>query len=516
MSLIAVSILVDPDDDPNALLAMAHRAVEEGADLVEWRVDLLAGSREGVEFAAALVEGCSVPSIVTARSRGEGGEGEAGLDAVLELYRALAERPRPPRYVDVELSAAGQVGDGALTHLGPGVILSSHAPGGRPPDLLQRVAAMSERSSAAVLKIVWTARSLRDNLEAFDLLRDRGRPTACLCMGRFGLMSRVLAPKFGGFLSFAAATAGDETAPGQLTVRDLAGLYRFDDIGPATRVYGIVGWPVEHSLGPQLHNAGFRATGHDGVYLPLPVPPEWEHFKATVGSFLDHPHLDFAGASVTLPHKVHLVRLVEERGGAVDALARRLGAANTLVVRDGSPGCANTDAAGAARAVAEGMGAADLHGRRVLLLGAGGAARAVAAGLGDLGAEIVVHARRPARARELVDVLRIGEVAESTDALLGARFDLIANCTPAGMEGGPDPDGIPLPEGVELDEHTTVFDTVYRPARTPLLERAEARGAQIIPGLRMFLAQASAQFEMWTGAPLPPALTAEAGTWECS
>ena len=103
-------------------------------------------------------------------------------------------------------------------------------------------------------------------------------------------------------------------------------------IGPETRVYGVIGWPVAQSRGPDIHNAGFAAVGHDGVYLPLPVAPEYEQFKATVGSLLGHDRLRFSGASVTAPHKGNLIRFVTEAGGVVDDLSAAIGAANTLMV----------------------------------------------------------------------------------------------------------------------------------------------------------------------------------------
>ena len=109
-------------------------------------------------------------------------------------------------------------------------------------------------------------------------------------------------------------------------------LYRFNAIGPATRVFGVIGWPVAHSRSPAFHNARFAEANYDGVYLPLPVPAEWEHFKATVGALVDHEKLDFSGASVTIPHKEHLVRFVAERGGTVDADAAWLDGVTTVGV----------------------------------------------------------------------------------------------------------------------------------------------------------------------------------------
>ncbi|MCP3905092.1 MAG: type I 3-dehydroquinate dehydratase, partial [Planctomycetes bacterium] len=439
------------------------------------------------------------PCLVTCRPEWEGG-GFGGVEATrVELLEAIAATGARPRYVDIELAAYRRSGfAGVLAGFGEtGLILSSHDFDGRPADLIQRVEALTAEDDASVVKVAWRARSIRDNLEAFDLLAERRKPMVALCMGDFGLPSRVLAGKFGGFLTFGVLDAGATSAPGQPTLVELRSRYRFDDIGPRTRVYGVIGWPVAHSRGPDLHNAGFAAVDHDGVYLPLPVPPEWEHFKASVGALVDHERLDFSGASVTIPHKEHLVRFVIERGGHVDPLAARLGAANTLVVGDDrSLSCTNTDAP----AAVETLGA--VAGQRVAVLGAGGVARAVAGGLADAGMRVVVFNRTAQRAEALARDLGRGVESAGLDDLAGG-FDVYVNCTPVGMEGGPDPDGSPLPESIALDEQTTVFDTVYAPARTPLVREAEARGARVVTGVEMFVRQAALQFERWTGQAAP-------------
>src|SRR5690606_4633001 len=191
----------------------------------------------------------------------------------------------------------------------------------------------------------WRARSLRDNLEAFELLRHRSKPLVALCMGEFGLMSRVLASKFGAMLTFTCEDRLHATAPGQPTVEELTQLYRVRCVKPSTRVYGVIGWPVRQSRGPLVHNALFDRVQHDGVYVPMPIAPGWEPFKATLDAMLEARWLGFRGASVTLPHKEHLLRFVRERGGVVEEEAARIGAANTLVVSsDGSLTCLNTDA----------------------------------------------------------------------------------------------------------------------------------------------------------------------------
>lgn len=528
MTLVAVSIAVHAADEVSLALQRARAAAAGGANLIEWRIDALAEEHDPLPAAQRLVRECPRPCIVTCRPTAEGGEYGGDDSSRISLFEALAAGDHPPRYIDVELATyersenLRQKVHLAVMHarqprdLRTSLILSTHDLDRRPADLLQRVERMTADDACAVIKVAWMARSLRDNLEAFELLATRRKPTIALCMGPFGLMSRVLAPKFGGFLTFASDSAETSTAPGQLTIEQLRSLYRFDAIGPETKVYGVVGWPVEHSRSPEIHNAAFGATGHDGVYLPLPVPggpTEYEHFKATVGAMIDDPRLGFRGASVTVPHKESLVRFLKERGGRLDEWSERIGAANTLIVGStGATSCVNTDAPAAVDALCEGMRIApvELSSKRIAVLGAGGVARAVAGGLLEAGATVVVFNRTEARATQLVADLT-SRVASDSGRIVVGRHDALAcgcfhafiNCTSMGMQGGTASDESPLPDDVPLNDEVTVMDTVYAPLRTPLIQLAESRGARVITGDRMFSKQAARQFEWWTGTPAP-------------
>jgi len=195
------------------------------------------------------------------------------------------------------------------------------------------------------------------------------------------------------------------TAPGQPTIEELTALYRFRSITPATKVYGVVGWPVGHSKSPAVHNAGFEAVGHDGVYLPLPIPPEWEHFKATVTSLIEDEHLDLAGLSITIPHKAHALRLAHELGWSIDPFAASAGAANTITIdANRNVRVSNTDGT-AARACLEDAIAGGLAGKRIAILGAGGVARGIAAALATSGAQLTVFNRSTDRAASLASDL---------------------------------------------------------------------------------------------------------------
>lgn len=522
--------------DVESSIADAQLARDHGADLVEWRIDELFTTLALDDVAQAttrLVQESPLPSIVTCRSAREGGAFDGSPQDLALLLGALdPDRRGIPAHVDLELAmieGGSQLRDAIRAQSGEGgappqrVILSHHDLDGRPARLFELLGRMRDVDVASVLKLVWQGRSVRDNLEAFDLLTERDRPMIVLVMGEAGLMSRVLSAKFGGFLTFASLEDGASTAPGQPTLAELTKLYRFRSIGRRTRVFGVLGWPVAHSISPQVHNVGFEAVGFDGVYLPLPVAPGWEPFKASVLAMLDHPSLDLRGLSVTIPHKEHLVRLAREdasRRWEIEPMADRLGAANTLIVEDnGLCRAINTDAPGIIEPLRAHLGASAPRGLRAVVLGAGGAARAAVVALAEGGAEVIVAARRDEASRALVDELReaCGSVLEESGGAIRAvslaqisseACQVLVNCTPVGMARGPDPAGSPIDLEQLLRERDSaeglvVFDTVYTPIRTPFIRQAELMKLVTIVGLEMFVEQASHQFELWTGHRAP-------------
>ena len=590
-TLLCVPILVQ---EVHLAMADAVAARDAGADVVEFRVDeFFTGMKNGVGGAGDLevteVEGivrlvaeCPLPCIVTCRAASEGGAYDGDEIARVALYERLgtanqsrgasapgasdgeknppgtggvpkAENParrarppeHPPRYLDIELAAYRSSANlRQKVHLAvdwpeerregrSGLILSTHDFNGRPADLMRRMAAMRDEDAARVAKVAYTARSLRDNLELFDLLRENagGKPTIALGMGKFGLMSRVLAPKFGGYLTFASLRAQSATAPGQPTVREMLDVYRFRSIGARTKVYGVIGWPVEHSLSPLVHNAGFEAIGYDGVYLPLPIAADekdpagggtYLSFKATLEALLEYRALDLSGLSVTMPFKEHLVRWVKEGCGAsgfttdFDQRVWEIGAANTVKVDGAILEVGNTDAMAIQVLLDGALG--HLSGKSVAIIGAGGVARAAVWACAARGASVTVYNRTRARAEKMVGELAAARqdgmwgrvvVAEMPE-LEECAADAVINCTSVGMAGGNDAKGMaaPVEKMQRLPEHAVVMETVYRPVETPLVRAARERGLRVIDGVEMFVEQAAQQFAMWTGKSAPKGLFA--------
>lgn len=547
MTLICVPIMVH---EIAKALAEAALAKDHGADLVEFRVDEFFDgtgmSEPGVESEQtkgilALVTGSALPCIVTCRAAAESGGfgGYEGDDSArVALYERLgsaASPEHPPRYLDIELETYGRSAnlrqkiDLAVQHpqqfrdLATSLILSSHDFNGRPADLHRRLARMTAEPAASVLKIAFRARSLRDSLELLELPAQTGRPTIALGIGEFGLISRILAPKFGGFLTFAALRDASITAPGQPTVRQLIDTFRFRSISRRTAVLGVVGWPVSHSKGPAIHNSGFEAVGYDGVYLPLPIAGEgndedsYLSLKATLLELVHHSSLHFRGCSVTIPHKENLVRLAREQGWALDATSAAVGAANTLVVERDPQGAfaaariMNTDAPAAAAALKDALGT--FEDKKIGVLGAGGVARAIVHACGQSSSTtIVVYNRDVGRAIRLCDDLRSVVAAKLVPAALEivdrSCCDAFVNCTPVGMATGPAPSESPLPVDAmnSCANDVVVMDTVYTPRETPLLRAAAGRGWRTVDGVSMFVGQACEQFTTWTGAAAPKSL----------
>jgi len=268
-----------------------------------------------------------------------------------------------------------------------------------------------------------------------------------------------------------------------------------------TALYALIGSPVEHSLSPAMMTAAFDACAIDAAYLPFDVRP-----NALATAIAGLRALGARGFNVTVPHKEAVLPLLDELATS----ARAVGAANTVVIERGRLTGHNTDASGFVEALREAE--SDPMGAQAVLLGAGGAARAVAAGLARAGASsITIAGRAESRAEQAVSAL--GEVhaapawratSLASSGLCAADTTLLVNCTPAGMQGGPD--GASLVAGLALDAlpvGAVVVDLVYGRRDTPLLAAARARGLRAIDGLTMLLHQGAAAFELWTGRAPP-------------
>jgi 3-dehydroquinate dehydratase / shikimate dehydrogenase len=455
------------------------------ADMVELRLDGL----QDIDVAGALA-GRKLPVIVTCRPTWEGGRFDGSEEQRRSILREALDRGA--EYADVEWRA----GFADLIRRDPRrIVLSSHDFQRVPEDLAARVTAMRQ-VGAGTIKIAITAARVSDALVLRPIGADRD--AVVIAMGNPGLPSRLLASRFGSRWTY----AGDAIAPGQIPASRMLDEFRFRDVGPSTAIYGVVGNNVMHSLSPSMHNAAFRATGRDAVYVPLAAAD-----VADLVTFADAMRVD--GVSVTIPFKLDVLRAATQ----VDSLTRAVGAANTLRWDSASGAAAsssdvrtlvatNTDVDGFLDPL-ERVYPGSLHGIRAAVLGAGGAARAVAVALTLRGARVTIHARRQEQA---VDV------AAGCRASIGAwppaagSWDLLVNCTPLG--GATARNESPLPHGPFTGR--MVYDLTYGEAESPLLRDARSAGCLTLDGLPMLVAQAERQFEWWTGEKPPSRVMATA------
>jgi len=456
----------------------ARRSMIEAAaraDIVELRLDQFDELPDSKALAGILADR-PCPVIVTNRPKSQGGRNDWDDDVRLKTLDAAIELGAD--YVDVELELAGKIGHRRRTRL----VVSYHNFASTPLDLKKKYAELVD-TGADVVKLATMANSIIDNLRMFDVLREAAVPCIGLCMGELGLISRVLGRKFGTMLTYAPMDRAKETAPGQVLLDDMIGLYNYRSITSDTAVYGVIGNPVAHSVSPHVHNAAFRALGINAVYVPFKVEGDVRNFiEASRG-------IPVKGYSITVPHKQDAMAALDE----VDSLCRKIGAVNTVVNHKGRLVGSNTDWTAAIEAIETALIGETLAGRRVALIGAGGTARAIAFGLRAKGALTCIFNRTPERARDLAADAECKW--RPLDEIESAEADIIINSTSVGMH--PNVDETPVPASV-FRRKMIVFDAVYNPAETRFLREAKEAGCLTVCGMDMFVNQAAQQFKTWT------------------
>nr|GEV55140.1 bifunctional 3-dehydroquinate dehydratase/shikimate dehydrogenase, chloroplastic-like isoform X2 [Tanacetum cinerariifolium] len=425
-----------------------------------------------------LVKLSPLPTLFTYRPTWEGGQYDGDEQSRLAALRLAMELGAD--HIDVELKAVDDFNN--LIHGDKPtkckLIVSSHNYKNTPSiEELGNLVAKIQSTGADIVKFATTAVDITDVARVFHITANSqvsGVPIIAMVMGEKGLMSRVLCPKFGGYLTFGTLEHGK---------------------------------PVGHSKSPLLYNKAFRSVGFNGVYVHLLVD--------NVKKFLDtYSSTDFAGFSCTIPHKESLLQCCDE----VDPVAKSIGAVNCAIRRpnDGTLYGCNTDYVGAISAIEDslrgsgvqnGATGSPLAGRLFVVIGAGGAGKALAYGAKAKGARIVIANRTYDRARELADIIG-GEAISLVDlSTYGPEGGMIlANTTSIGMQ--PNIDDTPISKGA-LKSYALVFDAVYTPKITRLLREAGECGAIIVTGVEMFIGQAYEQYERFTGLPAPKELFRE-------
>ena len=471
------------------------------AHVLELRMDLISGELQ------TLMERCRsypipVKILVTNRRRGhspsEESRGEGQRIALLkEAVRLGAD------YVDIELHTPGllrkEVLATASAHGNRTRVIISHHDFRKTPSFktLKDIFHDCMESGASVAKIVTLAKSPEDNFTVLSLIpyaRNIRKDIIAFCMGEEGRESRIMAPLLGSHLSFASLNQGLASAPGQLTVDEMAeamnlagnGIHRGGKLSiPAdAQLFCLLGNPVKQSHSPLMHDAALCRMKIAGKYLPFCI----QDIASAVRGMRE---TGMRGASVTIPFKVAVMAHLDE----VDSDALAIGAVNTIVNDNGRLKGFNTDWIGLVQSLRE---VTDIKGRVFAILGAGGTARAAVFGIQrEDGIPVIVNrnvARGESLAREwacpFYPLTELGMV----------RADCLVNTTPVGMM--PSTDESPV-SGAILVNYRWVMDVIYNPLKTRLMRDAEKAGCITIPGLGMFVHQGAEQIRLWTGQEAP-------------
>ena len=423
-----------------------------GADCAEVRLDYLDKPQESIH---ARWDRLPLPVIATCRGKERGGRFEGSIEDETRILQCAVENGA--QFVDIDYRSA-------KSFAGAQVIASFHDFVATPPDI-DSVVDKACAGPGQIAKVATFVNSWADNRRLLSLVsRKWPKPIIVVGMGEVGQITRVIGPSRGSFLTYAGLM--NATAPGQLSLSEMLNVYRFRRIKASTKIIGVVGFPVAHSLSPNTHNRAFAAKDLDFVYLKFPVSDVKDFFENACAVGIE-------GFSVTTPHKTAVIPFLDEL--TVDA--RNAATVNTVSLRKGKWIGDNTDVHGVRAAMAS--AGFDATGKVVVILGAGGAAKAALAALA--GAKKVTVLGRP-------------EIAQGRNY----RCDLLINATPVGMF--PAVDTSPLDGVIPAD---VVFDMVYNPPITRLLRSARDQGKAVIRGTTMFLAQAARQFEIWTGHRAP-------------
>lgn len=464
----------------NAEAVRRLRGLRRLTDPVELRID---GIRS--PDIRALLSGARPAVIVTCRRTAEGGNFR-GSAAAAARYLAGALRAGA-EYVDAEYSLGPAILRRLFAVSGSGrIVLSGHDPERTPRGIASRLRRMSEMRPAFV-KLAVRARTFADTGRVIDALREArraGRRAAVISMGPFGSYTRILQGRLGGSLTYAALDGERRTGPGQQTYEELRSIYRIDRIDRRTKVFGLLGNPVEFSRGVLYHNGVFRRRRLNAVYVNFEADDAGDFFRL-LGATI-------TGLSVTMPFKREVSPFLD----LLECSASLTGSVNTVLRRSGRLTGLNTDFH-AFLSLLKRIGGA--RRRSMVVLGTGGTAATAAAAGVLAGAGVIVAGRKAARARRLAERFGCGwtELAD----LQGVSADILVNATPVGMAPGAGGRRERIAGASSLRRFRAVVDFANPPgARTALVDDAAALGLAVVTGEEIFRAQARLQSRLFLEA----------------
>lgn len=475
----------------------------EVADIIELRLDYLQGDElfKALRNLPSLISASARPVIVTLRSIEQGGQREMdNLTRIIFWVEHFLYGKPHVGYADMELDLAllfeqRERAEGRKLLDWERVICSQHYFGNTPDDLFGVYRQMAA-TPARIIKIAVRADDATDCINIFRLLehaRREGREMIAIAMAEAGVMTRILAPSRGAFLTYGAMDEAHASAPGQVSARELRDLYRIHRLDRETEVFGIVGSPVKQSLSPLMHNAGFAALNLNAVYLPFEVRDAGEFMRRMAHPRTRELKWKLRGLSVTAPHKLAVMDYLD----SVEPAAQEIGAVNTIVAEGENLRGYNTDVIGFLAPLRE--RGFKLRNARCAVLGAGGAARCALWTLRNEGASVTLYARDLDKAKPVAE--KFGAECKELQNASFDSFDLVVNATSLGMRGKSE-DETPA-TARQLSGARLAYDLVTSPRETIFLREAEAAGCDCLGGLAMLIAQAAEQFRLWTGEAAP-------------
>jgi 3-dehydroquinate dehydratase/shikimate dehydrogenase len=458
----------------------------DAIDLVELRADFL--RQDEIPHITRFPAKAGLPVILTLRRKSDGGKFAGNEGERVGIMKNALDGGFS--YIDCEEDLGGTGIEEKIKAGGGRVIRSFHDFTGIPDNLAARMKHLARRPQELPKASVMPKCSA-DLYKLITCFRElEGTEKILLGMGTFGFPTRILAPLLGSFLTF-CSVPDRLAASGHIDPHTISALYRFRQISRRTELFGIIGNPVMHSMSPVIHNRGFSAVGLDAVYVPFHTD--------RVDVFMGLARfLGIKGFSVTIPHKETIIKHLKGKDRSVGAT----GACNTVIRKESGYYGVNTDAAGFIEPLKKAVNAPSLQGKKATVIGAGGAAKAIVYALVREGADVLIINRTEERAEKLAETFRCHCAGLTDEGIkqVQAFSDIVVQTTSVGME--PETDADPIP-AYTFKGHEIVYDIVYKPPMTVLLQKAQQAGCRIIRGTEMLLSQAFAQFKLFTGHPYP-------------
>ncbi len=468
----------------------------KSVDIAELRADYLTPD-EALNI-RKFPELAKIPTILTVRRTCDGGTfsgGESGRTTIFARGLSFADQDASKNFAYVDLEEDFNVPslqDAALA-FNIKIIRSYHNMEDSNFDFNEKMLSM-KKTGFEIPKVACMANSLADATKVFHEMKNIDYEHIVCAMGNYGVSTRILAKQLGSFLTYCSPpnTGIMTNVIGHIDPIVLNDLYGFRTMNKNTQIFGVAGYPLAKTDSPKIHGAGYRNHGLNAVYVPLKAK--------TVEEIVDFANESGAkGISVTVPHKESVTPLLSEVSKEVEII----GACNTIY-NDGTKWKGyNTDASGFKRALIEFMGTDNLKGKKVALIGAGGSAKAVAYALHELECDVCIFNRTIIKARNIADKygFKYAGLGLAVHELIEEYSEIIIQTTPIGMgfvKDDPTESGDPL-EFYNFQGHEKVYDIIYYPEKTPILERAEKAGCKICNGYNMLHYQAYEQFEIFTG-----------------